>query len=103
MSDLKTHEAFKDPKCDVSLRSADGVTFAYRRLWLEAASHVFDEMSGPDREGPRKKDADERDIVDLAEEQVSLAKLLVLAHPHSRKPVFREFEDLKRSVLRLCC
>lgn len=36
--------AFSDPQNDVVLVSADGRSFSFRRLYLEAASEVFEDM-----------------------------------------------------------
>jgi hypothetical protein len=46
-----------DPKADIILKSSDGTSFPVRRLYLQAASEVFEEMlsSGSDDKAEKDK------------------------------------------------
>lgn len=93
---------FRDASNDIVLRSADGQSYPFRRLYLKAASAVFEDMfaaaGGADDDGPRKKAAGGLPIVQLADQGVDLERLLLFVHPHAVSPDLWKLEEIERCV-----
>jgi hypothetical protein len=104
------HPLFEAPENDIVLLSADGVRLGYRRVFLEAASDVFESMgliaseSGVSGEAAEATsmavdvDDDEVPVVPLAEDAADLATFLCFLHPGEPDSVIDKYDELERSA-----
>jgi hypothetical protein len=101
---------FEAPENDIVLSSADGVRLGYRRVFLEAASDVFESMGLIARERGASCEAaqamamaidvddGEVPVVPLADDAADLATFLRFLHPGEPDPVIATYDELERSA-----
>jgi hypothetical protein len=109
------HPLFEALENDIVLLSADGVRLGYQRVFLEAASDVFESMGLIARESDVScettqamamvidVDDDEVSVVPLAEDAADLATFLRFLHPGEPDPVIDKYDELERSAPALLC
>lgn len=101
------HPAFEDAANDVVIRLPSGHCFRFRRLYLEGASSVFEDMARIG--GSSKRTRQGLDIIDLDEFCPAFQKFLLFVHPREPDPKLNNAseaesyapEPLRAAVLRL--
>ncbi|KAJ8590967.1 hypothetical protein M405DRAFT_932456 [Rhizopogon salebrosus TDB-379] len=84
---------FDNPKCDIILRSADGVNFHVFKLILSLVSPVFQGMFMLPQD-MTQTDVSSTPTIPLTESSITLESLLLLSYP-AATPSFNSLEDAK--------